>query len=110
MKLKDLFKKIEAANFVASQIGGRKAYINCDELPIPNASRFNALSVANSQDGSYRFYNWEDFYKTIFTDYDDCVLELVEGENICNHGEGIFTLGNPDICKEIAFRFFIYRD
>lgn len=109
MKIKDLFKTIEAANFVASQIGGKRVYIECETLSKCRGYDV-ALPVDNVRDNSRRFYNFNDFAASIASDYTEDVCALVGKQQLANHCDGVFTCGNQDICDDCALRFVIYHD
>lgn len=99
MTTKNLFKAIEGSNFIASKIGGRKVYIDCDAIDTETGVSFEVG----------KFDNFASLVHMLQDDYTPDVLELVLNGILADHSDGIFTLGNPELCNGLALRFFIYN-
>ena len=99
MTTKNLFKAIEGSNFIASKIGGRKVYISCDAIDTETHVSFEVG----------KFDNFASLVHMLQEDYTADVLELVLNGRVADHNDGIFTLGDPDLCDGLALRFFIYN-
>lgn len=110
MKTKDLLKAIEAANFVAERVNGKRAFITCETLTLCRGCVVE-LSIENARTEESRFYNWNDFAATIAADYTEDVQKLVAKGTIKETAtKGIFILENAEYCDGMALRFFIYNN
>ena len=109
MKTKALMKSLEAANMIAKQTG-INFYIAVDFIDTETHASFSVENINDHMSTSRRFHNWKDFAASIAADYTEDVCALVETQELATHGDGIFTLANPEICRGVALRFFIYRE
>lgn len=109
MKTKQLFKSLEAANFISKQTGVR-FYIAVDFIDTDTHVSFSVENINDHMSTSRRFHNWNEFAASIAAEYTEDVCALVGKQQLATHGDGIFTLANPEICDGVAFRFFIYRE
>lgn len=110
MNTKQLFKSLEAANFISKQTGIH-FYIAVDFIDTETHVSFSVENINDHMSTSRRFHNWNEFVSSIAAEYTDDVRALVEAnQKLAMHADGIFTLANHDICRGVAFRFFIYRE
>lgn len=109
MKTKQLFKSLEAANFISKQTGLR-FYIAVDFIDTDTHVSFSVENINDHMSTSRRFHNWNEFAASIAAEYTEDVCALVGTQQLAAHGDGIFTLANPEICRGVVLRFFIYKE
>lgn len=102
-------KSLEAANFISKQTGMR-FYIAVDFIDTETNAYFSVENINDHSRNSRRFHNWNELAASIAADYTEDVCALVGKQQLATHGDGIFTLANPEICKGVALRFFIYKE
>ena len=106
MTIKQLFDKIETANFIASQAGTGKFFISCEEIaPITDGQE-----VLNQVNQTYRFYKWDDFACSIAYDYSEDVCKLLRINLNPQRNKGEFVLIDDKIVKDFGLRFFICKE
>lgn len=83
MKLKNLMKKIEAANAIAECAGTQRvyAYIEIGGLPLGDYSK----------DG-HHFYDWNHVAATVADEYTEDVQRDVANGNLCHEHRNMFTI------------------
>lgn len=103
MKTKDLFNKLEAANFMARQMNEKeyrlKAYF-------ANDKGFE-FAILNEVTKEYHFKNMTEFAASIALDFESEVCALIGTANVCMNGEGTFAIGSDDIVKNFRIRFYL---
>lgn len=106
MKTKELFKKIEAANFIANNTpAGLRVCITCDFIDIKNGCI--ALPVSNAN-GKSNFNTWNEFAACIADEYTNDVCELIAKCALRYNREGrYFEIRNGN---EYALEFRVWNN
>lgn len=109
MTAKQLMKSLEAANMNSKQTG-MSFYVAVDFIDTESHVSFSVENINDNSGNSGRFHNWDDFAASLAAEYTEDVSTLVGTQQLAKHGEGIYTLANPEICRGVALRFFIYHE
>lgn len=80
MKTKELFKALEAANFVASTIDRKRCHIEADALTrdyMGHSGYTLQTGIRNARDYTFRFRTWNEFAASVACDFHEDVCTLI---------------------------------